>query len=416
MQRRFAVLAVAGLLVIVSAMPRLRAQPSHGKQVYDAHCAECHGAGGRGDGPSAAFLNPRPRDFTTGKYKLRSTESGSGPTNDDLIQTVRRGMYGTSMPGWDRLLPDGDITDVVAYVQSLAPQTATPVSVAIGTSMPRSPESIDRGKRVYDKLQCGKCHGTDGQGTGAVATTFEDDWKQPLTATDLTEPWTFRGGASARDVYLRFRTGMSGTPMPSFKDAANDAEMWDLANFIVSLGRKPIWAMSSDDVRAFYAKQEAAARKDPIKRGEYLVNTVGCVICHSDYDSQKRIVPGKRLAGGLVIRIEPFGDFPAGNLTPDRDTGLGNWTDDQIKRSITKGILKDGTRLLPFPMDWPSFSTMKPEDIDAIVAYLRSIPPVVNRVPRPTWTPFPSYMWGKFKMLVLGQDLPMTLVPTAGGR
>ncbi len=76
------------------------------------------------------------------------------------------------------------------------------------------------------------CHGTDGRGTGAIATDFEDDWGQPLSAADLTTPWTFHGGATARDIYLRFRTGMSGTPMPSFADAATDKDMWDLANYV----------------------------------------------------------------------------------------------------------------------------------------------------------------------------------------
>ena len=80
-----------------------------------------------------------------------------------------------------------------------------------------------------------------------------------------------------------------------------------------------------------------------------------------------------RLAGGLLIRIEPFGDFPTGNLTSDKATGLGNWTNDEIKRAITKGILRDGSRLLPYPMDYASYSTMAPDDLDAIVAYLEGL-------------------------------------------
>ena len=86
---------------------------------------------------------------------------------------------------------------------------------------------------------------------------FEDDWRQPLRAADLTEPWTFHGGATARDIYLRFRTGMAGTPMPSFADAATDADMWDLANYVVSLARKPVWSMNAEEITAFYAQQDA---------------------------------------------------------------------------------------------------------------------------------------------------------------
>jgi mono/diheme cytochrome c family protein len=412
---RFAVLLVIAALVADGATQQhVRAQAPSGKQVYDLHCAECHGTTGRGDGPSAAFLNPQPRDLTAGKYKLRSTETGNGPTDDDLIQTVRRGMYGTSMPGWDRILPDEDIKSVAAFVKSLAPQMPTAVAVTMPEPIPSSDQSIARGHLAFDKLQCAKCHGVDGRGTGAVATTFEDDWKQPLKAADLTEPWTFRGGATARDIYLRFRAGMSGTPMPSFKEAATDAEMWDLANYVVSFARKPVWSMNAQEIGAHYAQIDADAKKNPVKRGEYLVDTIGCTICHSSYDAQKRMIPHTRLAGGLVIRVEPYGDFPAGNLTPDKETGLGNWNDDEIKRTITKGILRDGTRLLPFPMDWASFSTMAPDDLNAVVTYLRSIPAVRNPVPRPTWKPFPLYMWGKFKMLVLGQDPPIIFLPTGG--
>ena len=69
-----------------------------GKAVYDQHCAECHGATGHGDGPAAPFLTPRPRDFTAGRYKLRTTESGSVPTDDDLARSVREGLPGSAMP------------------------------------------------------------------------------------------------------------------------------------------------------------------------------------------------------------------------------------------------------------------------------------------------------------------------------
>ena len=382
---------------------------SRGKAVYDAHCVECHGASGKGDGASAAYLVPRPRDFTTGKYKIRSTESGTMPSDDDLIGSVRRGLYGTAMPGWDRILSDGDITDVVQYLKSLSPQFAAqpPKPIAIGDGLPSSPGSIARGQQVYDTLQCGKCHGTDGRGTGAVTTTFEDDWRMPLRAADLTEPWTFHGGATSRDIYLRFRTGMTGTPMPSFADAASETDMWNLAHYVVSLARKPVWSMTAGEVQQFYARQEAQAKADPVKRGMQLVETLGCVLCHSPVDESKRILPGMKLAGGLLIRINPFGDFPAGNLTSDKATGLGNWTNDQIKRVITKGLLRNGSRLLPYPMDYGSYSTLTPDDLDAIVAYLRTVPPVSNKVPAPARPFLPVYLWGKFQMLILGGDPPM---------
>jgi cbb3-type cytochrome c oxidase subunit III len=394
----------------------VEAQP-RGKAVYDAHCVECHGSSGKGDGASAAYLTPRPRDFTTGKYKIRSTETGTAPSDDDLIGSVRRGLYATAMPGWDRILSDAEIGDVVEYVKSLAPQLlAQPARpVAIGPGVASSPTSIGRGQLVYDKLQCGKCHGSDGRGTGAVATAFEDDWRMPLRAADLTEPWTFHGGATSRDIYLRFRTGMTGTPMPSFADAASDAEMWDLANYVLSLARKPLWSMTAAEIQQFDARQLTQAKADPAKRGAQLVETLGCVLCHSPVDESKRMLPGMKLAGGMLIRINPFGDFPSGNLTSDKATGLGAWSNDEIKRVITKGILRDGSRLLPFPMDYGSYSTLTPDDLDAIVAYLRTVPAVVNKVPAPSRPFLPVYLWGKFKMLMLGDDPPMVFFPGNAG-
>lgn len=384
------------------------AQPDRGKVIYDGKCVECHGTTGRGDGPAAPFLTPRPRDFTSGKYKIRSTESGTVPTDEDLMQSVRQGLYGTAMTGWDRILPDEDIRAVVGYIKTLSPVfSSSPKPVVLKPGTPSSPESIARGQTVYDKLQCAKCHGTDGRGAGAVTTDFKDDLGAPLPAADLTQPWTFHGGATSRDIFLRFRTGMTGTPMPSFADAASDAEMWDLANYVVSMGRKPLWSMNADEVKAFYAAQDAAAKADPVKRGRHLVDTMGCGLCHTPVDSEKRALPGMTLAGGMLIRIVPFGDFPTGNLTSDKETGLGGWSDDEIKRAITKGILRDGTRLLPFPMDYPSFSTLSPDDLDAMVEYLRTVPAVKNKVPAPSWTWLPKYLWGKFNVLILGYDPPL---------
>src|SRR4029077_17359229 len=121
----------------------------------------------------------------------------------------------------------------------------------------------------------------------------------------------------------RLRTGMSGTPMPSFKDSASDSDMWDLANYVVSLGRKPIWAMSGVEVRATCEEEAGRAAADPIRRGKYLVDTPLCAVCHSPMDEHGRIVPGMLMAGGQLIRIVPFGDYPTGNLTSDKETGLG---------------------------------------------------------------------------------------------
>jgi cbb3-type cytochrome c oxidase subunit III len=409
---------VAALIIVSGGIWRhgASAQPSPtspasasspGKVVYDAHCVECHGKEGKGDGPAALTLLPHPRDFTNGNYKIRSTESGSTPTDSDLERSIRQGLPGSSMPAWTGILSDGDIRAVVSYIKSLSPRFAEqPQPIAVTRAPAESPDRAKHGADVYSALQCGKCHGQDGRGNGATTTSFEDDWGYPMRAANLSEPWTFRGGATTADVFMRFRAGMSGTPMPSYKDAASDADMWDLASYVGSLRRKPVWEMNADEVVTFYRDQDAAAKANPTARGEYLVNTLGCPVCHTPIDEDKRPLPGMRFAGGARMYLAPFGTYPTGNLTSDKETGLGNWTDGQIKQVITKGILKDGTRLLPFPMDWASYSTLAPSDLDAIVAYLRTIPPVRNSVPKISRTSLPLFLWGKFQMLMLGTDLP----------
>lgn len=406
---------------------RMNAQPgspvsgrpaaARGQAVYEERCTECHGNEGHGDGPASYLLAPRPRDLASGRYKIRSTETGSLPTDDDLLRSVRRGLYGSSMPGWDQVLSDEDIHAVVDYIKTLSPRfaTETPRPIVTGAHPAATTDSVLRGALAYERLQCGKCHGIDGRGTGATATEFEDDWRQPLRSADLTAPWTFRGGATAQDLSMRFRAGMSGTPMPSFADAASEAEMADLADYVGSLARTPVWDMNATEVATFYAREQAEARANPVMRGKYLVDTTGCVLCHSPTDENRRLIPGLYLAGGLRIRLEPFGEYPTGNLTSDKETGLGNWTDEQILRAITRGTLRDGTRLLPYPMDWPSFANMDPQDLSAMVAYLRTVPPVVNKVPAPSRPFLPVYLWGKFRLLFLGNDPPVVIYPGNAG-
>ncbi len=419
-----AVLAVAcGAACTATAPPEApaasasAANAARGKTTYEAKCTECHGASGLGDGPAAPLLKPAPRDFTAGKYKVRTTETGSLPTDADLVASVTRGLPGTSMAGWDGILSPMEVRDVVEYVKSFSPRFSSeqPRTIVVAEQVANVPAATGRGAAVYETLQCGKCHGSDGRATDAVARAFVDDWGRSLPIANLTEPWTFRGGDRPRDIYLRFRTGMSGTPMPSFKDTASESDMWDLAHYVASLARKPLWEMSAEEVSAHYAREATAAQADPVKRGEYIVETRLCAMCHSPLDKDSRILPGLKMAGGQIIRIGPYGDYPTSNLTSDNETGIGAYTDAELKAAITRGEMRDGSRMLPFPMDWPSYSALSPGDLDAVIAYLRAIPPVRNLVPAPNRPSLPVYLWGKFRMLIIGQDLPIIFLPGNAG-
>ena len=388
-------------------------QQTVGKSIYETHCAQCHGADGKGEGVGSALLNPRPRNFTTGMFKFRSTESGSLPTDEDLMAAINNGLHGTSMPDWAPFIKGDSLKQVVDYVKAFSPrfQKDKPRPVHVGSPVPYSAASAAAGKKVYAKLQCADCHGTDGAGTGAVAKDFQDEWNFETYAVNLTEPWTFRGGATARDIYLRFRTGVDGTPMPSFAGAASEKEMWDLANYVVSIARKPVWNMNENEVKEFYSKLDAQEKADPVQRGKYLVRSIGCAGCHSKYTDDMRIVEGSQLSGGLTFDLYPFGKYVTRNLTSDNETGLGNWTDQEIKRAITQGISRDGRKFLPFPMPWAAFSALKEDDQSAIVTYLRTVPAVHHKIPDPDKPNVFTYLWGKFKMLVLKERIPAPAYP-----
>ncbi|MDB4900218.1 MAG: hypothetical protein JWN53_2026 [Gemmatimonadetes bacterium] len=237
------VLALAGVAVGLAALgPKLsHAQAPKGKVVYDKWCAGCHGEKGDGNGDGATAMLPRPRDFTRGVYKIRTTASGEIPTDDDLLRVIAEGMPGTAMPAWKTKLSEQERRDVVAYIKSFssffASTQAKPVTVG---KDPGGSNAVADGKAAFAKMECVKCHGVGGRGDGKSAPTLKDDWGHPLHAADLTENWKFRGGSDVTAIYTRLRTGLDGTPMPSFADAIEsklitDEQLWHLAAYAKSL-------------------------------------------------------------------------------------------------------------------------------------------------------------------------------------
>ena len=415
---RYAVLPALFFLFLPTARAAAQSATSiDSDQLYESRCASCHGLTGRGDGEYAAHLNPRPRDFTSARYKFRTTDTGSLPTDDDLIRSITTGVHATSMPAWKSYLSDEQVLALVRHLKNFSPRFATEQPRAITMSLePReTPDNAEAGRAVYEKLKCAACHGTDGRGTGAIAQTMKDDSGEATRATNLTEPWSFRGGSSVRDIYLRFRTGMNGTPMPSFLGAATETELWQLAVFVRTMARKPVWEMTGEEVRALYAAQESQAAERPVAHGEYIARIAGCFFCHSPIGENGAIIEELKFAGGKKYRVTPFGDFVTYNLTSDKETGLGAWTDDEIKAFVTKGIRRDGSRMIPYPMPWPNYAHMKPGDLNALVAFLRSLPPVRNRIPPPQQPNLISYLTGKFRMLILKQDPPIYVFPGNAG-
>lgn len=210
-----------------------------GKKVYDKNCAQCHGDAGDGNGVAAAHLRPRPRDFTSGKFKLRTTPSGALPTDDDLKRVIRKGMPYTTMPAWPNL-SDAEVNGVVMYVKKFHDGFADPTQAPKPIDLPAAPafskESAQKGRQIYVDNGCVRCHGDSGRGEGPSGPTLADDAGHPLRAADLNYRWTFRGGPTREDIFRTFSTGVNGTPMPSFYDSLKPEERWNLTDYIYSLG------------------------------------------------------------------------------------------------------------------------------------------------------------------------------------
>jgi hypothetical protein len=157
------------------------------------------------------------------------------------------------------------------------------------------------------------------------------------------------------------------------------------------------------------AAVEAPSEAELIDRGKYLVETMGCHDCHSPKrmgPNGPELDPDRLLSGhpagstlppvpkdvagwalfsmDLTAAVGPWGTSFSANLTSD-ETGIGNWTEEQFKRSITKGLYKglEGSRPLLPPMPWQNLVNLKDEDIHAIFTYLKSTRPVENVVPAP---------------------------------
>src|SRR5882757_9268014 len=248
---RFGGLAV-GCAAFLTAQPlnRLTAQDTTaGKTVYVKWCAGCHGDNGAGDGVAAKRMIPPPRDFTAGLYQIRSTASGELPTDADMMRSIDEGLYGTAMPGWKTRLSDRERRDVLAYIKTFSAFFADtslhvkPIAFGSAPSGGTGADALKVGRQFYDSIGCRKCHGDQGRGDGPSAPTLKDDAGHPIFAANLHENWRFNGGGSVEDIYHRLRTGLDGTPMPSFSDLLEqkfltEERLWRLAQYVRSLSPK----------------------------------------------------------------------------------------------------------------------------------------------------------------------------------
>ncbi len=210
------------------------------KTDYRRYCAGCHGDLGDGNGENAVWLDPKPRDFTIATFKCRSTPTGTLPTDQDLFNTIGRGLTNSNMPIWNTF-SDQQRADLVAFIKTFSPRWEKEKPgdpIKIPAEPPVTIESISHGKELFTKLECWKCHGPQGKGDGPSAATLTDSKDQPIRPYNFAaggDDSRFKCGSTNQDIYRIFMTGVDGTPMPSFADTIQPNDAWDLVHFLRTL-------------------------------------------------------------------------------------------------------------------------------------------------------------------------------------
>jgi len=205
-----------------------------GEEVFKRECVVCHGEKADGNGTAAYLLFPKPRNLTRGIFKVRSTPTGEPPTDEDIFKTLTNGFPGSAMPSF-RALTEEERWGLVYYIKKVANITEAPERVITVSQMPaKTPDMLVKGKEVYTKLKCWECHGYEGKGDGPSSLTTKDELGYPAPPNNFTRG-IYKGGGNDSDIYLRFTTGMDGTPMPSYEDSVNEEERWALVQYVRSL-------------------------------------------------------------------------------------------------------------------------------------------------------------------------------------
>jgi len=245
--RWLSLVSTCGAVLLLGSVSPTLAQETHvgsltgraaaGKPLYTRYCAGCHGDEGDAQGENAQWIDPKPRDFTTGTFKCRSTPSGSLPTDQDLYNSVTRGFVTTNMPPWVALTAQNRV-DVVSYIKTFASRwrTAKPgTPITIPPEPAPTIQSILHGRELYQRMECWKCHGPAGHGDGPSAKTLTDNKDDPIRPYNFETGSRFMCGTTNQDLYRIFMTGLDGSPMPSFADQLKPAEAWDLVHFLRTL-------------------------------------------------------------------------------------------------------------------------------------------------------------------------------------
>jgi mono/diheme cytochrome c family protein len=301
-------------------------------------------------------------------------------------------------------MKSGDCRLASVFLRSTVGASAAFLLVGAFTAVASAETPVERGSYLVNSIgQCVNCHGRDAQGSyhpeRALSGGFSFDVVDPsipghAIAPNITpDPDTGIGKWSKADIVMALRNGkrpdgsIIGPPMPiPVYRHMSDSDANAIAVYLLS--RPPIksfvpksqYKIKLTEYGPTVTHIAAPSRGDKVVYGGYLMTMGHCVLCHTPLGQDGQPFNMKlAFAGGRAFGpVGQSGPTVSRNITSDPDQGLGKWTDDQIKNAITKGIRPDGTKLAG-PMPYDRFAKLTPADLDAIVAFIRTIKPVKNQ-------------------------------------
>ncbi|MCB1486402.1 MAG: c-type cytochrome [Bauldia sp.] len=262
---------------------------------------------------------------------------------------------------------------------------------------------LKRGEYLMNgPVACGNCHNTRAEDMSFVpgmefAGGFHivDKGIDAYSANITQDPETGIGTWTDEEIITAIREGTTPEgkiifppmPVPTYNNMSDD-DVHAIVAYLRTI--KPIHNEVPESTYQIPQQAMPPAKgapapdpSDKVAYGGYIVNALShCFECHTTPDANG--VPDFKNGlggGGFMIQLAPGAVVATPNITSDPETGLGKWSDDDIKKALTQGIDPDGVHLSP-PMPFPFFANMTPEDLDAVVAYVRTIPPIVNKVER----------------------------------
>jgi mono/diheme cytochrome c family protein len=264
----------------------------------------------------------------------------------------------------------------------------------VGTASAQTP--VERGKYLVNTIMtCQNCHTPKGDRGVPI---FDRDlssglsWDEPpfkVTASNITQDKeTGIGGWTDDQIRTALRKGTRpngvhlAAVMPSdFYEIITPSDLEALVAYLHTV--KPVTQQTpTPEYRMALPRQivpgaekpfSDADMADKVKKGFYLATIGHCFECHTPLGPKGREDATSYGKGGREFP-GPWGTSVSRNITSDKEKGIGAWTDDEIKRAITKGMRKDGSPLKP-PMGYAFYANMTDDDLDALVAYLRTVPP-----------------------------------------